>query len=104
VSRLLTLADKDVPGARELIRDYTFNIAVGLANLQQFMAPNFIVIHGDIVRGGGPILRLIQESFHDLVFHRPGDDIALAFGDGECLAALRGAASLLLSELLNFVI
>ncbi|TAY30544.1 ROK family protein [Rhizobium ruizarguesonis] len=104
VSRLLTLADKEVPGARELIRDYTFNIAVGLANLQQFMAPNFIVIHGDIVRGGGPILRLIQESFHDLVFHRPGDDIALAFGDGECLAALRGAASLLLSELLNFVI
>ncbi|WP_245277380.1 ROK family protein [Rhizobium leguminosarum] len=103
-SRLLTLADDDVPGARELIRDYAFNIAVGLANLQQFMAPNFIVIHGDIVRGGSPILRLIQESFHDLVFHRPGDDIALAFGDSECLAALRGAASLLLSELLNFVI
>ncbi|MBY2996398.1 ROK family protein [Rhizobium leguminosarum] len=104
VSRLLTLANDDVPGARELLRDYAFNISVGLANLQQFMAPNFIVIHGDIVRGGNPMLHLIQESFRELVFHRPGDEIALAFGDSECLAGLRGAASLLLSELLNFVI
>jgi predicted NBD/HSP70 family sugar kinase len=104
VSRLLKLADEDVSGARELVREYAFNIAVGLANLQQFVAPNLIIVHGDIVRGGSPLLHLIQESFHSLIFHRPGDDIALAFGDSECLAALRGAASLLLSELLNFII
>ncbi len=104
VSRLVTLANHDVPGARELLRDYAFNISVGLANLQQFMAPNFIVIHGDIVRGGNPMLDLIRESFRDLIFHRPDDEIALDFGGSDCLAALRGAASLLLSELLNFVI
>ncbi|WP_409566662.1 ROK family protein [Rhizobium leguminosarum] len=101
---LLTLANHNVPGARKLLRDYAFNISVGLANPQQFMAPNFIVIHGDIVRGGNPILHLIQESFRELVFHRPGDEIALGYGDSECLAALRGVASLLLSESLNFVI
>lgn len=104
VSRLLSLVNDSVPGARELLQDYAFNISIGLANLQQFMAPNFIVIHGDIVRGGNTILHLIQETFGDLVFHRPGDEIIVDFGASDCMAALRGAASLLLSELLNFVI
>ncbi|AHG50188.1 ROK family transcriptional regulator (plasmid) [Rhizobium leguminosarum bv. trifolii CB782] len=104
VSRLMTLVTDGVPGGRELLQDYVFNISLGLANLQHFMAPNLIVIHGDIVRGGNPVLHLIQETFRDLVFHRPGDEVTVDFGASDCTAALRGAASLLLSELLNFTI
>ncbi|WP_208245888.1 ROK family protein (plasmid) [Rhizobium sp. T1470] len=102
--RLVTLAGGGVKGAKELLQQYAFNISVGLANLQQLMAPDCIVLHGDIVLGGKTMLNLIEGSFRELVFHRPGEEIALAFGDSEDVAALRGAACLFLSELLNFVI
>ncbi|OWK25387.1 hypothetical protein AJ87_10890 [Rhizobium yanglingense] len=102
--RLVTLAGCRVKGAKELLQEYAFNISVGLANLQHLMALNCIILHGDVVRGGKTMLNLIEGSFRELVFHRPDEEITLAFGDSEDVAALRGAASLFLSELLNFVI
>ncbi|RVP21847.1 sugar kinase, partial [Sinorhizobium meliloti] len=35
---------------------------------------------------------------------RPGDEVTLALGEIEDVAALRGAAGLVLSELLNFAL
>jgi predicted NBD/HSP70 family sugar kinase len=102
--RLVVLANQGVNGAEELLQSYAFNISVGLANLQQLMAPNYIILHGDVVHGGQRMLDLIDSSFRKLILTRPGDEVTLALGEIEDVAALRGAAGLVLSELLNFVL
>ncbi|WP_018099368.1 ROK family protein [Sinorhizobium meliloti] len=102
--RLIVLADQGVKGATELLQEYAFNLAVGLANLQQLMAPNHIILHGDVAQGGDRILELIESRFHELILSRPGEDVSLALGDSEDVAAMRGAAGLVLSELLNFAL
>ncbi|WFU06973.1 ROK family protein (plasmid) [Rhizobium sp. CB3171] len=104
VSRMVWLAETGVKGAKELLEDYASNISVGLANLQQLMAPNCITLHGDIVRGGKLILDLIGESVRQLMVNPAGNEIALALGDQEDVAGLRGAAGLVICELLNFMI
>jgi predicted NBD/HSP70 family sugar kinase len=90
--------------AAELLDRYARNVAVGIANLQQTMAPNFIVLHGDVVGGGPRSLTAITKHVRDLVPWRPGGDIELVMGDLEDRAALRGAAGLVLSELLHFAL
>ncbi|WP_140427032.1 ROK family protein [Ensifer aridi] len=99
---LVTLSENGVKGAKKLLQEYASNIAVGLANLQQLTAPNFIILHGDVVSGGKLMLDLIDEKFQELIFDLADEEITLTLGDIEGLAALRGAAGLMLSELLNF--
>ncbi|AHG50222.1 ROK family transcriptional regulator (plasmid) [Rhizobium leguminosarum bv. trifolii CB782] len=100
--RLIILADQGVDGAAQLLEEYATNLSVGLANLQQLMAPNYIIIHGDVAQGGDRMLKLIEARFRELILSRPGDDVSLVLGDSEDVAAMRGAAGLVLSELLNF--
>ncbi|WP_080636803.1 ROK family protein [Sinorhizobium meliloti] len=101
---LVTLVNRGIDVARELLEEYAFNISVGLANLQQLVAPNCIILHGDVVNGGKPMIDLIEGSFRKLVLTPPDEEITLALCDCERVAALRGAAGLILSELLNFLI
>ncbi len=100
--RLVALAESGAEGAAGLLDRYARNVAVGIANLQQTMAPNFIVLHGDVVGGGARLLDSITRHVRDLVPWRPGGDIELVMGDLEDRAALKGAAGLVLSELLHF--
>ncbi|WP_368904420.1 ROK family transcriptional regulator [Taklimakanibacter lacteus] len=102
--RLVALAESGAAGAAELLDRYARNVAIGIANLQQTMAPNFIVLHGDVVGGGSRLLDAITQHVRDLVPWRPGGDIELVMGDLEDRAALRGAAGLVLSELLHFTL
>jgi predicted NBD/HSP70 family sugar kinase len=102
--RLVALAESGAEGAAELLDRYARNVAVGIANLQQTMAPNFIVLHGDVVGGGPSLLDAIAHHVRELVPWRPGGDIELVMGDLEDRAALRGAAGLVLSELLHFTL
>lgn len=102
--RLVALAESGAAGAAELLDRYARNVAIGIANLQQTMAPNFIVLHGDVVGGGSRLLDAITQHVRDLVPWRPGGDIELVMGDLEDRAALRGAAGLVLSELLHFAL
>ncbi|OCC02265.1 sugar kinase [Labrys sp. WJW] len=99
--RLAGLA-ADSQAAADLLDRYARHIAIGIANLQQTMAPNFFVLHGDVVGGGATLLEAIAAHMRDLVPRRPGNDIQLVMGDLEDRAALRGAAGLILSELLHF--
>jgi predicted NBD/HSP70 family sugar kinase len=99
--RLAGLA-ADSQAAADLLDRYARHIAIGIANLQQTMAPNFFVLHGDVVGGGATLLEAIAAHMRDLVPSRPGNDIQLVMGDLEDRAALRGAAGLILSELLHF--
>jgi predicted NBD/HSP70 family sugar kinase len=102
--RLVGLAADRIAGAAELLDRYARNVAIGIANLQQTMAPNFIVLHGDVVGGGSRLLDAINIHVRELVPWRPGGDIELVLGDLEDRAALRGAAGLVLSELLHFML
>jgi predicted NBD/HSP70 family sugar kinase len=100
--RLAELAGESEPKAVALLDRYARNIAVGIANLQQTMAPGFFVIHGDAAGGGPRLLDGITEHVRRMVPSRPGGDIELILGDLADEAALRGAAGLVLSELLHF--
>lgn len=101
-AKLSELVKQGATGALDLHSRYAFNIAVGIANLQQVMAPNYIILHGDVVGGGQQMLDAISFHLGSLLPARAGDSIELALGDHEDVAALRGAAGLVLSELLHF--
>lgn len=100
--RLVRLVNENVSGAADLLSQYACNLAIGLANLQQVMAPNIIILHGDVARGGKRLGDLIRKKFMSLILRRPGDEVNLLLGGNEDFAALRGAAGLVLSDLLNF--
>ncbi|MFI5408911.1 ROK family protein [Kaistia sp. UC242_56] len=100
--RLVALAGAGVPGARNLLDLYARNVAVGIANLQQTVAPNFYVLHGDVVGGGEIMAEAIAGHVRALVPSRSGGEISFAIGETEDRAALLGAAGLVLSELLQF--
>ena len=100
--RLVELAAAGAPGAAGLLDLYARNVAVGIANLQQTVAPNFYILHGDVVGGGEIMAEAIARHVHALVPSRSGGDVSFAIGETEDRAALLGAAGLVLSELLQF--
>ena len=96
------LAQENVGGALDLLDVYARNLAIGIANLQQTMAPNFFVLHGDVIHGGAMLIEAIARHVGQLIPVRPGRRIELVAGDPEEQAALKGAAGLVLSEVLQF--
>lgn len=95
---------RSLPGVAELLARYARNVAVGIANLQQTLAPNVFILHGDVVLGGDVMIEAIGRHVRDMVPSRPGTAIRIVAGDAGDRAALRGAAGLVLSDLLQFEI
>jgi predicted NBD/HSP70 family sugar kinase len=87
--------------AAELADRYAHNIAVGIANVQQTLAPNLYILHGDVVLGGAPLIQAIANHVRRLVPSRPGLTIEISAGEPGDRAALLGAAGLVLSDLLQ---
>jgi len=100
--RLVELAAAGAPEAAKLIDRYARNVAVGIANLQQTVAPNFFILHGDVVGGGHTMIDAIIGHVRQLVPSHPGGEIVFSTGETEDRAALLGAAGLVLSDLLQF--
>jgi predicted NBD/HSP70 family sugar kinase len=98
------VAALDHPGAGDLLDRYARNVAVGIANLQQTVAPNTFILHGDVVLGGDRLISAIAQHVRAMVPPRPGTVIDVLAGDSGDRAALRGAAGLVLSDLLQFEI
>ena len=90
--------------ATELADRYTKNIAVGIANVQQTLAPNHYILHGDVVLGGAPMIGAIAAHVRRLVPNRPESNIEISAGEPGDRAALLGAAGLVLSDLLQLSI
>ena len=101
---LVALAAAGAANAPDLLDRYARNIAVGIANLQQTVAPNLYVLHGDVVGGGEPMRSAIERHVRDLVPAHPGGQAELTLGDPEDHATLRGAAGLVLSQQLQFLL
>ena len=78
---------------------YANNIAVGIANVQQTLAPNHYILHGDVVLGGAPMIDAVAAHVRRLVPNRPGLNIELSAGEPGDRAALLGVAALVLSDL-----
>jgi predicted NBD/HSP70 family sugar kinase len=102
--RLVALVEQGVNGAAEVFDRYARNVAVGIANLQQTLAPNVYILHGDVVLGGDRMIEAIAGHVRGLVPARPGLEIEIVAGDAGDRAALLGAAGLVLSDLLQFSI
>jgi predicted NBD/HSP70 family sugar kinase len=98
------VASLDHPGAADLFDRYARNVAVGLANLQQTVAPNTFILHGDVVKGGPRLIDAIAGHLKAMVPERPGTTLEILPGDAGDRAALIGAAGLILSDLLHFQI
>jgi predicted NBD/HSP70 family sugar kinase len=90
--------------ATELADRYAHNIAVGIANVQQTLAPSRYILHGDVVLGGAPMIEGIATHVRRLVPGRPGLSIEISAGEPGDRAALLGAAGLVLSDLLQLSI
>ena len=103
-ARLVDMARHGLPGAADLLDRYARNVAVGIANLQQTVAPNIFILHGDVVLGGDRLLTAIADHVRAMVPSRPGGAIEFIAGDAGDRAALLGAAGLVISELLQLPI
>jgi predicted NBD/HSP70 family sugar kinase len=102
--RLVDMAARRVPGAEKLLDRYARNVAVGIANLQQTVAPNIFILHGDVVLGGDVLLDRVAQHVRAMVPPRPDSTIEFIAGDAGDGAALLGAAGLVISELLQLPI
>jgi predicted NBD/HSP70 family sugar kinase len=101
---LMQLAVAGDSRAIELADRYANNIAVGIANVQQMLAPSHYILHGDVVLGGARMIEAIAAHVRCLVPSRPGLNIEISAGDPGDKAALLGAAGLVLSDLLRLSI
>ncbi|WP_413737886.1 ROK family transcriptional regulator [Sodalis sp. RH21] len=100
--RLLALIADGVAEAEVLLDRYARNLAVGIANLQQTMSPNEFVLHGDAAAGGETLAVRIKQHVESLTRPRPNQEIHIVMNHGnEDHVALKGAAGLVLSKMLN---
>ncbi|MCW2549313.1 MAG: sugar kinase [Mycobacterium sp.] len=91
------------PGARELMEKYARNIAVGIVNLQQTLAPGLFIVHGEVVCGGELLRQMIEQQVILGVAYHPGGEPAIMFASTKDDIVLLGAAGLVLSESLDLV-
>lgn len=94
-------AQKGDESARELLEKYADHLALGLANLMQLLAPQRIILHGDVVGGGEVFRRCIEERTRARALPFLRDQVAIAFSSLDTRAALLGAAGLVLSDTFN---
>ncbi|WP_225769977.1 ROK family transcriptional regulator [Inquilinus sp. Marseille-Q2685] len=99
---LAGLAEAGSGAAERLLDLYARNIAVGIANLQQTLAPNHFVLHGEVVEAGERLRAAIEAHVGLLVPPRPGSEPRVLLTDQRGLATLRGAAGIVLSRRLQF--
>ncbi len=100
---LARLAEEGSAEAAALLDKYARNIAVGLVNMQQTIAPGLFILHGDVVAGGEPFRALIERYVLQGVAQRPGGEPQLLFASTTDDMTLLGAAGLVLSQSLELL-
>lgn len=98
---LARLAAGHQPGAVELLDTYAGNLAVGIANLQQVLAPGLFIVHGDAVAGGEAFRSAIEREVRAHLPTHPGGPARIAFAPPDDRATLLGAAGIVLSRSLQ---
>jgi predicted NBD/HSP70 family sugar kinase len=98
---LTRLAARGVPGAEQLLDTYARNIALGIANLHQTLAPEMFILHGEATTGGETLRGRIESHLHQALPPRPSGLPQLTFTTLHGHATLLGAAGLVLSHTLQ---
>ncbi|MDR0592430.1 MAG: ROK family transcriptional regulator [Bifidobacteriaceae bacterium] len=86
-------------GARQLRRQYATHLAIGIANLQQTLALQTYIIHGDPTPNGEPLRQLVEQTVRERSYPAPGTTTSILLAEHDDHAALRGAAAIALSHL-----
>jgi len=86
------------PLAAALLARYIDHLAAGLANLVNLIGTCRLVLHGDVVGGGEPVRRAIEDATKRRVLGHLRDDVQVTLSALDADAALLGAAGLVLSE------
>jgi len=103
VGGLAAAVDADVSGALQMRDEFARNVAVGLVNLQQTIAPGLFVLHGDVVHGGEQLRAAIEHHLVAGVADRPGGGPRVVLGNRRSDMTLLGAAGLVLSHSLDLL-
>ena len=92
-ARLCSLVERGNATADELLHQYGRNVAIGIANLHQTLAPEAIIFHGDVATGGDRLLGYVNDSLTEMVpWHPSGLPRLLAAPAATDESTLRGAA------------
>lgn len=97
---LAALAPRD-PAAARVLAEYTENVALGVANLQQMLGIGLFVLHGEPAGAGEPFRAAVEEAARRRAFAHPGGPVRVVLGTPDDAATLRGAAALVLSHALH---
>lgn len=96
---LVALAEGGSRAARELVDRYADNLAIGLANIQQLVAPGLFIVHGDAATGDETFRARLESRVRELSPKDAGlaPRITLAKSD---TALILGCAALVLRDVL----
>ena len=100
-ARLTALAGRGNAAAAELTEAYGHNIAVGLGNIQQTLAPGVFVLHGDPCGGGERLRAIIERELTRTAYVHPAATPSVLMAEADDHATLRGAACIVLSHQLD---
>jgi predicted NBD/HSP70 family sugar kinase len=81
-----------------LLGRYCDHLALGLANLVNVLGTHRLVLHGDVVGGGEPVRRQVEQAVQARALEYLRADVQVTFSALDADAALLGAAGLVLSE------
>ncbi len=95
---LVRQSEQGDEAAKTLLHRYANNLAIGIANLQQTIAPDTFILHGDAAAGGEMMRTLIEDHARALVPPRPGSTLKVLSSNDGHLTSVSGAAALVLSH------
>jgi predicted NBD/HSP70 family sugar kinase len=88
--------------ALSLMQEFTYNLAIGIANLQTLLMPGNFILYGGVALGSERMLALLQRDVRDLAFSHPRAAIEISYGNAQQnRIALHGAAGLVIGEQLR---
>lgn len=90
--------------AVQLLEEYAANLAVGIALVHQLLAPQAVLLHGDPAEAGETLRGAIEAALTPLVSPHPAGRATVVLAPDDDVATLRGAACLVLAEMLRFSI
>lgn len=100
IERLNELAAKN-EAAAALEAEYARNLALGMANLETLLMPGSFIVFGDVARGNDGFRGKITQALMEMSMRHPESELKVVFGENEIGTTLRGAAGLVISDLLH---
>ena len=90
--------------AAQLLDEYSDNVAIGLANIVQLFSLDLLILHGDVARGGAPLLQRIQAAVARRSLRVLVDEVRVSLSALERDSGLLGAAATVMTGVLGISI